>query len=74
MADLGLRPRSATELVDAAFQVYRRAPLQFMVALAVVYVPWLVLQLVFGVELDPNAFPSTSTIHRRDHRSAKLSK
>ena len=62
MADLGLRPRSATELVDAAFQVYRRAPLQFMVALAVVYVPWLVLQLVFGVELDPNAFPSTSTI------------
>ena len=62
MPDLGLRPRSATELVDAAFQVYRRAPLQFMVALAVVYVPWLVIRLVFDINIDPNVIPPASTI------------
>jgi hypothetical protein len=62
MTDLGLRPRSATELVDAAFQVYRRAPLQFMVALAVVYVPWLVIRLAFDINIDPNVIPPPSTI------------
>jgi hypothetical protein len=62
MPELGLRPRSATELVDAAFQVYRRAPLQFMVALAVVYVPWLVIRLVFDINIDPAAIPPLSTI------------
>jgi len=62
MPDLGLRPRSATELVDAAFQVYRRAPLQFMVALAVVYVPWLVIRLAFDINIDPNVLPPASTI------------
>ena len=66
MSELALRPRSATELVDAAFQVYRRAPLQFMVALALVYVPWLVIRLVFGIDLnvaiDAKSVPPTSTI------------
>lgn len=49
MTDLVLRPRSPTELVDAAFQVFRRDPLQFIVATAAVYVPWLVLRLVFDL-------------------------
>ena len=62
MPELGLRPRSATELVDAAFQVYRRAPLQFMVALAVVYVPWLVIRLAFDINIDPGTIPPPSTI------------
>jgi hypothetical protein len=62
MSDLALRPRSATELVDAAFQVYRRAPLQFMVALAVVYVPWLVIRLALDINIDPTAIPPVSTI------------
>ena len=62
MPELALRPRSPTELVDAAFQVYRRAPLQFMVALAVVYVPWLVIRLAMDIDLDPNRMPPTSTI------------
>ena len=62
MPELALRPRSATELVDAAFQVYRRAPLQFMVALAVVYVPWLVIRLVLDINIDPAAIPPPSTI------------
>jgi hypothetical protein len=55
MADLVLRPRSATELVDAAFQVYRRAPLQFMLGVAAVYVPWLVIRLVFDFNITPPA-------------------
>lgn len=45
MTDLSLRPRSATELVDAAFQVFRRDPAQFMLAAALVYVPWLLVRL-----------------------------
>jgi hypothetical protein len=57
MTDLGLRPRSATELVDAAFQVFRRAPVQFIVAAAVVYVPWLVIQLVFNLQIQRDALP-----------------
>lgn len=55
MSDLVLRPRSATELVDAAFQVYRRAPVQFMVAVAAVYVPWLVIRLVFDLNITPGS-------------------
>ena len=64
MPELALRPRSATELVDAAFQVYRRAPLQFMVALAVVYVPWLVIRLVLNlnINVDPTNIPPISDI------------
>lgn len=53
MSDPLLRPRSATELVDAAFQVYRRAPLQFMLGVAAVYVPWLVIRLVFNFNITP---------------------
>lgn len=53
MSDLLLRPRSATELVDAAFQVYRRAPVQFMLGVAAVYVPWLVVRLVFDLNITP---------------------
>jgi len=61
MSELALRPRSATELVDAAFQVYRRAPLQFMVALAVVYVPWLVIRLALNINVDPATITAAST-------------
>jgi hypothetical protein len=57
MTDLGLRPRSATELVDAAFQVFRRAPVQFIVTGAVVYVPWLVIQLAFNLGIQRDTIP-----------------
>jgi hypothetical protein len=53
MTDLAPRPRSATELVDAAFQVYRRDPMHFVLVTALVYVPWLVIRLVFGITVDP---------------------
>ena len=48
MADtpLPLRPRSATEIVDAAFQLYRRDPLSYLLVSALCYAPLLVLQLV----------------------------
>lgn len=52
MTDLALRPRSATELVDAAFQVFRRDPMQFIVATAAIYVPWLIIRLVFDVGIS----------------------
>jgi len=58
MTDIALRPRSSTELVDAAFQVYRRDPLQFMLPTAAVYIPWLVVRLVFDLGVSgqlPNA-------------------
>ena len=57
MTDLALRPRSSTELVDAAFQVFRRTPVQFIVAAALVYVPWLVIQLVFDLEITGEQIP-----------------
>jgi hypothetical protein len=62
MTDLGLRPRSATELVDAAFQVFRRTPVQFIVASALVYVPWLVIELVFNLEITGETIPSVPAL------------
>ena len=43
---LPLRARSATEIVDAAFQLYRRDPLTYLLVAAVCYAPILVLQLI----------------------------
>jgi len=51
MSDLVLRPRSATELIDAAFQIYQRAPLPFMVAMALIYLPWLGIRLLFKLDV-----------------------
>jgi hypothetical protein len=45
-APLPLRPRSASEIVDAAFQLYRRDPLTYLLISALCYTPILVLQLV----------------------------
>jgi len=49
MNDLDLRQRSSTEIVDAAFQLFRRNPTQLILAAALVYVPWLVIRLVFDI-------------------------
>jgi hypothetical protein len=54
MSDLRLRARSATETIDAAFQVYRRDPLPFVIATGVAYVPWLVLRVLL-VGVTPEA-------------------
>jgi hypothetical protein len=58
MTDLGLRPRKATELVDAAFQLYRREPLQFIIGLGIVYIPWMIIAGVFGLQPTENAPPT----------------
>ncbi len=47
MSDLVLRPRSATEMIDAAFQIYRRSPAAFMLSVALLYVPWFALSQAF---------------------------
>ena len=40
------RPRSVSELVDAAFQVLRRGYAQFLVIMGIAYVPWLVVSMI----------------------------
>lgn len=61
MNELDLRPRSATEIVDAAFQLYRRGPTQFILAAAIVYVPWLIVRLVFDLGVSDQV-PSLPTL------------
>jgi len=46
MASPALRPRSAPELVDAAFQILRAHYPQFFMCSALAYLPWLVVDLV----------------------------
>ena len=49
MSDLRLRARSVTEIVDAAFQLYRRDALEYILVTAVAYSPILIAQLMlFG--------------------------
>ncbi|MEP6992417.1 MAG: hypothetical protein ABJA80_15905 [bacterium] len=47
MASSALRPRSATEIVDASFQILRAHYAQFVMCSALAYLPWLVLELLF---------------------------
>src|SRR5438445_13774191 len=60
MSEIPLRQRSPTEIVDAAFQVYRREPLQFIVAVALIHVPWLAIRLMLGIGLDDTTAPTTT--------------
>jgi len=64
MSDLVLRPRSATELIDAAFQVYRRTPVPFMVAMALIYVPWLAIRLIFSLNIPETPDQITPNLMR----------
>jgi hypothetical protein len=58
MTDIRLRPRSVSELVDAAFALYRQNSAQYIVAAAIGYGPLLVLQLLFA---DPAASMTTGS-------------
>jgi hypothetical protein len=53
MDSLALRPRKATEIVDAAVEVYRRNPVQFLLLTSIVHVPWMVLQIVLIGNRNP---------------------
>ena len=48
MTDLSLRPRSATELIDAAFRMYRQYFVGFITLSAIVSLPAFVLNLILG--------------------------
>ena len=47
MGTSALRPRSASEIVDAAFQILRSNYGQFVMCSALGYLPWLLIQLFF---------------------------
>lgn len=46
MSDLRLRARSVTEIVDAAFQLYKRDAVEYLLVTAIAYAPWVVAQLL----------------------------
>ncbi|MGQ0639324.1 MAG: hypothetical protein ACT4P6_00905 [Gemmatimonadaceae bacterium] len=50
MSDLQYRPRSITEIIDAAFQIYRQDALRYILITAVAYAPFMVVQFVV---IDP---------------------
>lgn len=64
MESIALRPRKATEIVDAAIEVYRRNPVHFLLLGAVVRVPWLIIQILFvaGREQEAGAFITSMLI------------
>ncbi len=47
MTEARLRARSVSEIVDAAFQLYREDAIQYIAVTAVAYAPWLVIELLF---------------------------
>jgi hypothetical protein len=48
VTDLSLRPRSATELIDAAFRMYRQYFAGFITLSAIVYLPAFILRVLIG--------------------------
>jgi hypothetical protein len=62
MSDLRLRARSVSEIVDAAFQLYRRDAPQYMLVTAIAYAPWLVAQLLLvSAQNNAGALSTTAT-------------
>lgn len=64
MEAIALRPRKATEIVDAAIEVYRRNPIHFLLLAAMVRVPWLIVQILYLAprEGDPDAIVTSLLI------------
>lgn len=58
MSTAALRPRSVTEIVDAAFQILRAHYAQFVMCSAIAYVPWLVLELLVIGDPQRGELPS----------------
>src|SRR3954470_24409624 len=57
MPSLALRPRSPSELVDAAFQVLRAHYPQFVMCSAIAYLPWLITDIVRASDPASLAIP-----------------
>jgi hypothetical protein len=62
MAEVRLRVRSVSELVDAAFALYRRDASQYILVMAVVSIPQLVVHLVWRVDTEAVVVPGMSTV------------
>src|SRR4051812_29453970 len=62
MDPLILRPRKATEIVDAAIEVYRRNPVHFMLLTSAVHAPWLILQIILLGNAPPTAELLTTSL------------
>jgi hypothetical protein len=64
MDPIALRPRKATEIIDAAIEVYRRNPIHFLLLAAIVRVPWLIVQIIYLAphEGDPEAITTSILI------------
>ncbi|MEO6528775.1 MAG: hypothetical protein ABIP93_19315 [Gemmatimonadaceae bacterium] len=60
MASIALRPRSPSEIVDAAFQILRAHYPQFVMCSALAYLPWLIIQLI--IASDPGLTARTSVL------------
>jgi len=61
MAPIQLRPRSASEIVDAAFQILRAHYAQFVMCSALAYTPWLIVELMLAGSGSLAATPSMSS-------------
>jgi hypothetical protein len=48
MTEHRLRTRSTSEILDAAFQLYRQDAVQYIAVTAGAYAPWVLIQFVFG--------------------------
>lgn len=59
MSDLQYRPRSITEIIDAAFQIYRQDALRYILITAVAYAPFMLVQFLV---LDPVTLSTTASL------------
>lgn len=62
MTAVALRPRSSTELVDAAIQLYKREPTAFITGVALIHVPWLVVRVVLGIGMSATEAPTVAQV------------
>jgi len=60
MSDTNLRARSVSDIVDAAFALYRRHSGQYILVVALAHVPTLILQIVMQGSRPPGSMPSLS--------------
>ena len=63
-SSIAFRPRSVSELVDAAFQVLRASYAQFVMLMGIAYVPWLVVVMLMTRSLFDGTATGTGGLTR----------
>jgi hypothetical protein len=61
---IDIRPRSVSELVDAAFQVLRAGYTQFVMLMGIAYVPWLVVVMLVSRSVFDGTATGTTAVTR----------